>query len=70
LTIEKGIIQDNEIPLKYYNYSFIKDHLRKKYRQKVSLTTVIRRAKQAWFLSQETPKDYHDREVLTRYVGS
>jgi hypothetical protein len=45
LTIEKGIIENKEIPLKSYNYSFIKDHLRKKYRQKVSLTTIIRRAK-------------------------
>ena len=49
LTIEKEIIQNKEIPLKSYNYSFIKDHLRKKYRQKVSLTTVIRRAKQQGF---------------------
>jgi len=45
LTIEKGIIQNKEVPLKSYNYSFIKDRLRTNYRQKVSLTTVIRRAK-------------------------
>ena len=41
LTIEKGIIQNKEIPLKSYNYSFIKDHLRKKYRQKVFLNDGI-----------------------------
>ncbi len=69
LTIEKGIIQDKEIPLKSYNYSFIKDHLRKKYRQKVSLTTVIRRAKKHGFYLKKPKRTIHDREVLTRYVG-
>ena len=69
LTIEKGIIQDKETPLKSYNYSFIKDHLRKKYRQKVSLTTVIRRAKKHGFYLKKPKRTTHDREVLTRYVG-
>src|SRR4030043_1125492 len=69
LSIEKGIIQNKEIPLKSYNYSFIKDHLRKKYRQKVSLTTVIRRAKKHGFYLKKPKRTAHDREVLTRYVG-
>ena len=69
LTIEKRIIQDKETPLKSYNYSFIKDHLRKKYRQKVSLTTVIRRAKKHGFYLKKPKRTLHDREVLTRYVG-
>ncbi len=69
LTIEKGIIQDKETPLKSYNYSFIKDQLRKQYRQKVSLTTVIRRAKKHGFYLKKPKRTTHDREVLTRYVG-
>jgi transposase len=69
LTIEKGIIQDKETPLNSYNYSFIKDHLGKKYRQKVSLTTVIRRAKKHGFYLKKPKRTLHDREVLTRYVG-
>jgi transposase len=69
LTIEKRLIQDKETPLKSYNYSFIKDHLRKKYRQKVSLTTVIRRAKKHGFHLKKPKRTPHDREVLTRYVG-
>ncbi len=69
LSIEKGIIQNKEIPLKSYNYSFIKDHLRKKYRQKVSLTTIIRRAKKHGFYLKKPKRTLHDREVLTRYVG-
>ena len=69
LTIEKGLIQNKETPLKSYNYSFIKDHLRKKYRQKVSVTTVIRRAKKHGFYLKKPKRTIHDREVLTRYVG-
>ena len=44
LTIEKKIIQKREIPLKSYNYSHIRDRLRGKYHQKVSLPTIIDRA--------------------------
>jgi len=69
LTIEKGIIQNKEVPLKSYNYSFIKDRLKKEYRQKVSLTTVIRRAKKHGFYLKKPKRIIHDREVLTRYVG-
>ena len=69
LTIEKGIIQNKEVPLKSYNYSFIKDRLRTNYRQKVSLTTVIRRAKKHGFYLKKPKRTTHDREVLTRYVG-
>src|SRR4030043_608945 len=69
LTIEKGIIQNKEIPLSSYNYSYIKDRLRKEYRQKVSLTTIIRRARSHGFYLKKTKKSIHDREVLTRYVG-
>jgi len=69
LSIEKGIIENKEIPLKSYNYSFIKDRLRKKYRQKVSLTTIIRRAKTHGFYLKKPKRTLHDREVLTRYVG-
>jgi hypothetical protein len=69
LTVEKGIIQNKEVPLKSYNYSFIKDHLRNKYHQKVSLTTVIRRAKKHGFYLKKPQRTIHDREVLTRYAG-
>ena len=69
LSIEKGIIENKEIPLKSYNYSFIKDRLRKTYRQKVSLTTIIRRAKTHGFYLKKPKRTTHDREVLTRYVG-
>ena len=69
LSIEKGIIQNQEIPLKSYNYSYIKDRLKGKYRQKVSLTTIIDRAKKHGFYLPKPKRTLHDREVLTRYVG-
>ena len=69
LTIEKRIIENKEVPLKSYNYSFIKDRLKKEYLQKVSVTTVIRRAKKHGFYLKKPKRTIHDREVLTRYVG-
>jgi hypothetical protein len=69
LAIEKKIIQDQEIPLNSYNYSYIKDRLRKRYHQKVSLPTIIDRAKKNGFYLKKPRKALHDREVLTRYAG-
>jgi hypothetical protein len=69
LSIEKKIIQNKEIPLKSYNYSYIKDRLRKTRHQKVSLTTIIRRAKKHGFYLKKPKRTLHDREVLTHYVG-
>jgi len=69
LTIEKKIIQDKEIPLNSYNYSYIKDRLRKRYHQQVSLPTIIDRAKKNGFYLKKPKKARHDREVLTRYAG-
>ena len=69
LAIEKKIIQNQDIPLKSYNYSYLKDRLRKTYRQKVSLSTIIDRAKKHGFYLKKPKRSLHDREVLTRYVG-
>jgi hypothetical protein len=69
LAIEKQIIENKEIPLSTYNYSFIKDRLRKTYHQKVSLNTIIHRAKSHGFYLKKPQKTTHDREVLTRYAG-
>jgi len=69
LAIEKEIIQNKEIPLKSYNYSYIKDRLKDQYRQKVSLPTIIDRAKKHDFYLKRPQRTPHDREVLTRYVG-
>ena len=70
LQIEKGMIQDKDIPLRYYNYSYIKNLLDERYNQKVSLSTIIDRAKKNdLYLKKRPRKDPHDREVLTNYIG-
>ena len=69
LAIEKRIIRDREIPLSTYNYSYIRDRLHKTYRQKVSLNTIIHRAKKHGFYLKKPQRAIHAREVLTRYAG-
>jgi len=69
LTIEKAIIQNKEVPLTSYNYSYVKDRLKNTYRQKVSLPTIISRAKKNGFYLSRSKKTAHDREVLTHYAG-
>jgi len=69
LAIEKKLIEDKEIPLRSYNYSYIKNRLDKTYHQRVSLNTIIDRAKKQGFYLKKPQKTVHDREVLTHYVG-
>lgn len=45
LEIEKRLIDDPSMPVRFYNYSFIRDQIRKKYHQEVSVPTIIDRAK-------------------------
>lgn len=45
LRMEKTLIDDPSVPIRFYNYSFIKDQLKKNHRQDVSVPTIIDRAK-------------------------
>ena len=45
LKIEKDLIKTKDVPIRCYNYSYIKDILENDYHQKVSLSTIINRAK-------------------------
>lgn len=71
LKTEKEKIVDNpEVPTKSYNYSYLKNLIREKYSQTVSLPTVIRIAKDHGFYQpRKKPTKKHDREVVTNYVG-
>jgi len=69
LRIEKDLIKAKEVPIKYYNYSYIKDLLEQKYGQKVSLPTIIDRAKRNNFYFLRPKRKAHDREVITNYPG-
>jgi len=67
---EKNLIEDKEIPITYYNYSYIRDQLYQNYRQKAALSTIISRArKQGFYRPRKKKNTSHDREVLTNYVG-
>ena len=69
LQIEKDLIKAKEVPINYYNYSYIKDLLEQKYSQKVSLPTIIDRVKRNNFYFLRPKRKVHDREVITNYPG-
>lgn len=69
LAIDKKIIENKDVPLKRYNYSYIQDRLKTKYKQKVSLPTIINRAKENDFYLGKPKKALHSREVLTNHTG-
>jgi len=70
LAEDKEMILNKDIPLKSYNYSYVKERLEREYKQFVSLSTIIDRAKRNNFYIPDRHKGkIHDREVLTRHVG-
>ncbi|MEN6318472.1 MAG: hypothetical protein ABFD82_06915 [Syntrophaceae bacterium] len=69
LTTEKQLIEHKDIPIRSYNYSYIKDQLEIRHKQHVSLPTIIDRAKKNGFYLKRPKKNVHDREVLTHYAG-
>jgi hypothetical protein len=69
LTTQKQLIEHKEIPIRSYNYSYIKDHLEIRYKQHVSLPTIIDRARKNSFYLKKPRTMVHDREVLTHYAG-
>jgi len=69
LKTDKKLIMNKDTALKTYNYSFIKKQIEKKYKQVVSLPTIIDRAKRDGFYLKKPKKKAHDREVITNYAG-
>jgi hypothetical protein len=69
LNTEKDLIKAKGVPIKCYNYSYIKDILKNDYKQKVSLSTIINRAKRNNFYFLKPKRKAHDREVITNYPG-
>ena len=69
LVIEKKLVEDPEVPLRSYNYSYIADRLLYNYDQRVSTPTIIDRAKKGGFYLKKSKRKAHDREVLTNYIG-
>ncbi len=70
LQIDKEAIENKDIPLRYYNYSYVRDRLEKTYHQKISLPTIIKCAKEHdFYIPRKERKKVHDREVLTTDIG-
>jgi transposase len=63
LKAEKALIENPTLPIWFYNYSYLRDQLRKKYQYKVSLPTIIDRAKKTIF----TSLDLNGRCMIMKY---
>lgn len=60
---EKKTIEDKKNPVRFYNYSYLKNVLEEKHQVKVSVSTVIRRAKKMGF----TRKKFFEKPMTGRY---
>jgi len=69
LKIEKHLIKAKDVPIRCYNYSYIKDILENDYHQKVSLSTIINRSKTKGFYLLKSKRKVHEKEVITNYPG-
>jgi len=69
LKIEKDLIKAKDVPIRCYNYSYIKDILENDYNQKVSLSTIINRTKAKGFYLSKPKRKVHEKEVITNYPG-
>lgn len=66
---EQQLILNKNIPVRFYNYSAVRDDLLNKHKIKVSVPTIINRAKQQGFYIPKPPHKAHDREVITNFAG-
>ena len=66
---EKAIVEDPDLPISSYNYAAMRDRLEAK-GVKVSVTTIIDRAKKLDCHKPRRRKRVHDREVLTASIGA
>ena len=66
---EKEMVEDRRLPISGYNYSALRDRLAKK-GIRVSLNTIITRAKRLGCYKARKKRKAHDREVLTASIGA
>jgi hypothetical protein len=70
LAIDKKTIENKDIPLYKYNYSYVKKRLESHYDQSAALSTIIEYAKaNDFYLPKRKKRKAHDREVLTSHAG-
>jgi hypothetical protein len=65
----KELVEDPNLPIWSYNYSALRDRLRKK-GLIVSATTITQRAKTLGCYLPHPPKKAHDRQVVTASIGA
>jgi hypothetical protein len=66
---EKALVDDPDLPISSYNYAAMKDRLRAR-GIKVSVTTIIDRAKKLGCHKPRRRRKAHDRQVLTASTGA
>lgn len=67
---KEHIIENPSVPTNHYNYSYIRELLLEKHKERVSLPTIIGLAKEHDFYKPKRKKtNIHDRQVLTSFVG-
>lgn len=66
---EKRLLENKDLPVTSYNYSAVRDDLLKQHHLKVSVPTIISRAKAHDFYLPKRVKKVHDREVITNFAG-
>jgi transposase len=66
---EKKLVENPDLPISGYNYSALRDRLKKK-GISVSATTITRRAKSLGCYIPRRKSKPHDREVLTASIGA
>ena len=66
---EKMLIDNKAMPVKFYNYSAVRDDLQAKFKIKVALSTIINRAKDNNYYLAKPERKIHDREVITNLIG-
>ena len=66
---EKELVENPELPISSYNYSALRDRLKRKGIE-VSLPTIIKRAKEMECYQPRRKGKVHDREVVTTAIGA
>jgi len=69
LRLERSLIEDPDLPISSYNYSAIRDRLFKR-GIRISVPTIIERAKALDCYRAKSKKKAHDREVVTTAIGA
>jgi len=66
---EKKLIDDEDVPIRFYNYSAVRDLLKDKHDIDVSVPTIINRAKSLGFYIPKPERTMHERIVSTDFIG-